>query len=721
MSVDNVQSFGAWVAALSSEQKAGKSISELRNQYNAALSKSLVGNKQDGKDVGVTVEQTGAGEGDAAARAARAEANKGDVAAVADMKAKAGLTPEQQAIQAVHDAQVERSGKKKAGEYAPVELTFEERAIVEQAVKDSGKDKPLYQNKKAQKELTDHFYEQFTSSDTYKKQKGAIAQKYNKSYQDAKEAGYEDEATRIHQNYNSELEELNDVYRNAAKTYSKSLIRKDRIEHTRVFESDADKKAFKKEHKEEIKEEGLRLKTHHDKYIGEQNVNLHKQDAVVKDGISLHQAAYEKASDTIGSDKIGDPNEVHNLADEAALGTKYKPVEKELKRLGYDVKDDTWKNIAKALVPGAGAFAGAAAFTQTVTATADAFAVIKHEVTGEVLKSATATATATKTLVNWAGAGAAGAAASVITAALFGETEDEHVLNGTQIDKVFQPSVEGKKYYQTSTFGEYTNQTKIVLEAIDNLDLTDEQKTEVLRQAAGSDSRQFLSPKELVCAYMAAEELSKMKKTEEVKPPENNPPVNPVNPEPEMKTITPQITHKVKTVDTKPVYQEKFRYERETGEYWIGIAGEMYLKDGKPISDAEAYALGLKIKADHGFRPSDPNMPKFLDLDYTIVHNGVTYTLKDHITRNPYKGEISRGREVAGKARERELIKPAGKEHSFTVTVTEEGKQLDQYQSGTYGDTDAERDRMNTDITDKKGDFAKKYPPRQVPVENDKK
>ena len=393
------------------------------------------------------------------------------------------------------------------------------------------------------------------------------------------------------------------------------------------------------------------------------------------------------------------------------MGTKYRPVEKELKRLGYDVKDDTWKNIAKALIPGAGAFASAAAFTTTAHATAKALAVVQNPATGEILASATSFAEASKTIVNWAGAGAAGAAASVLTAALFGGTEDEHVLNGTQIDKVFQPSVDGKKYYQTSTFGKYTEQTKIVLEAIDKLDLTDEQKTEILRQAAGIDSRQFLSSKELICAYMAAEEISKAKK------PEEKPPVTPPQEDPVTETITPEITVKTKTVDIPAQFEEKFRYDRHSGEYWMGIAGEMYLKDGKRISPEEAAVLGRMIKAEHGFRPSDPNMPSFLELRYTIEYNGVTYTLKDHITRNPYTGSVSRGRQVAGQESERRQISPAGKEHSFDVTVTEEGKQLDHYQSGTYGDSEEERSRMQSDIDSKKGEFAQQYPPRKVVVE----
>ena len=715
MSVDKVQSFGAWVAALSSEQKTGKTISELRSQYNNELSKGLVGQKQE-QGVGVTVEKSSSVEGDAETRDARSEANKGAIAEIAEMKEQANLTPEQKAIQELHEAQVRRSQNKKAGEYAPVELTVEERAVVAEAVKKSGKDKPLYDNKKAQKELTNYFYEQFTTSDVYKGQKSAIAQKYNQSYQDARDAGNDEEATRIYQSYQNELNDLNNTYRSAAKAYSESLIRKDKIEHTRVFDTEADKKAFKKENEDLIEKEGLRLKVHHSKYIGEQNVNLHHSDAVQEDGISLHQAAYETAANTIGSDKIGDPNEVQNLTDEAALGTKYKPVEKELKRLGYDVKDDTWKNIAKALIPGAGAFASSAAFTQTVTATANALAVIQNPVTGEILKDAASTATATKTLVNWAGAGAAGAAAAVISAALFGETEDEHVLNGTQIDKVFQPSVDGKKYYQTSTFGKYTNQTKIVLEAIDKLpNLTDEEKTAVLREAAGVDSREFLSSKELIAAYMAAEALSKMEKVEK-KPPEEKPNEKP---KPEMKTITPEVKHEIKTVETKPVYEEKFRYERQSGEYWIGIAGEMYLRDGKPISPAEADILGHIIKAEHGFKLSDPNMPSFLELKYTMEYNGITYTLKDHITRNPYTGPINRGRQVAGQDTGRELIKPAGKEHSFNVTVTEEGQQLDSYESGVYGDTEAERQRMKGDIDRKESEFTRKYPSRQVPVETE--
>ena len=84
MSVDNVQSFGAWVAALPLEQKAGKTTTELRNQYNAVIAKGLVGEQLANKDKGTVVEPGEKGNADAQER--RADAHASQVAEVAALK-----------------------------------------------------------------------------------------------------------------------------------------------------------------------------------------------------------------------------------------------------------------------------------------------------------------------------------------------------------------------------------------------------------------------------------------------------------------------------------------------------------------------------------------------------------------------------------------------------------------------------------------------------------
>ncbi len=651
----------------------------------ATLQQGLTGGQTVDNDKGVVVQPGTVGTPEDQTK--RATANQGQVDEVAAMKA------------AAQQAQVERSQQKEQGHYAPVIFDEETRAVVNQAVKDSGKDKPLYQNTKAQNILREQFEKQLKGSDDFLKAYQAGVAEYTKKY----EAATTDEEKRaIYNEFNRFKSDYEDGIKLMAKTYVKSLVKSDRIERTRVFESESDKKKFEAEHKAEIKEDGLRLRVHNQKYIGEQNVNLH-HGKVVQEGGSLHQAAFETAYDTVGSDRVADPNEVLNLTDEAALLKNEAAVRKELKRLGFDVKDDTWKNVAKVLINAAGAALGAIAFPQVVSAVATATAQVVNPVTGAVLASAEESASAGGTFFNWKGGGTAAVAAGVLSAALFGGTEDEHVLNGTQIDKVFTPSVDGKKYYETSTFGKYNDNTKMVLAEIDALDLPDERKTEILREAAGVDSRQFLSGQELIGAYMmAADEAKKVEKTEPVT---------------ETVTVTPTVEHEIQDQDVPAVMEDLFEYKRETGEYWIGIAGQMYLRDGKAVTAAEANAIGRQIKKDHGFAPSNADMPDVLKLERKMTVNGVEYTLKDEITRNPYKGNVSVGKEVKGARVARELS-PATKTYTFTVTVKDGDNVVETYTSRVY--TEAEKTdpaKMQADINAKRAELLKKHPAYSVEVD----
>jgi len=673
------------------ENTEGLTNSQLLQRYQeykkglegATLQQGLTGDQTADKDKGVVV-QPGA-EGTPEDQTRRAAANQGQVDEVAAMKA---------AAQQAQQAQVERSQQKEQGKYAPVIFDEETRAVVDKAVKDSGKDKPLYQNTKAQKILREKFEDQLRSTDFFLESYQKEVAEYTKKY----EAAVTDEEKRaIYDEFNRFKSDYEDGIKSMAKIYVKSLVKSDRIEHTRVFESESDKKKFEAEHKADIQKEGLRLRVHNKKYIGEQNVNLHHGE-IVQGGGSLHQAAFGTAYDTVGSDRIADPNEVSNLTDEAALLKNEAAVRKELKRLGFDVKDDTWKNIAKALIPAAGAALGAMAFPQVVTAVATATAQVVNPVTGTVLASAEESDTDGGTFFNWKGGGTAAVAAGVLSAALFGGTEDEHVLNGTQIKKVFTPSVDGKKYYETSTFGKYNDNTKMVLAAIDALNLPDERKTEILREAAGVDSREFLSSKELIGAYMMA--ADEAKKVEGTKP----------------KTLT--IKPNIQEQDVPAVMEDLFEYKRETGEYWIGIAGQMYLRDGKPVTAAEADAIGRQIKKDHGFAPSSADMPDVLKLERKMTVNGVEYTLKETITRNPYTGKVVKGREVKGTRVARELS-PETKKYTFTFTVKDGDREVETTEkSRDY--TEAEKNDpkvMQKDMDAKKAELSQKYPEYEIVVD----
>lgn len=637
MSVDKVLSYSEWLKTqtnmdnVSNYQRLELYEAYVATQNNSALQQGLNGGAIVDPNKGVVLES--GTEGDAGAQDRRADAHASQVAEVTAMK-QLSLTPEQQqAVQDAHQAQLERSGNKKAGEYAPVALTEQERQLVLTAMREVDddnidNDNPFYKNKKAKKALVNTITVQFKHAPAYAQQVANINQKYQADYDAAIARGDNEEARRLLDCRNSDLAALDKQYEKAAKVYVDSLARKDRVEHTRVFDSKEDKKAYEESHNDT---DGLRLEVHNKKYKENRSGHL-------RTDVSLHQAAFETISDTIGSDGIGDPNEVHNLTGEAGLGTSYGATRSEIKRIGYDVKDDTWKNIAKALIPGVGAFTSAAAFRTTATATADAFAVavVNHEVTGEILASATAeaTATATKTLVNWAAAGAAGATASVLTAALFGGTKDEDVLDGTQIDKVFEnQTTTGEKYYKNATFGKYTEQAKVVLAAIDSLEkLTDEEKIGILKAAAGIDSQQILSPKELICAYMAAEQLNKAKANE-------SEPVTPVaDPQPEFKS---DITEHPKTKEVPT--ETKLRHIPNL-LYGDIMAREGYLRtDGKTLTEKQIKEIWRDIYNRNNFNAANGwKVPKEWILGNQLtLSDGTVVNLKPHEDLLKIKGKPS--------------------------------------------------------------------------------
>ena len=448
MSVQNV-TFSAWKATLPQEVQTLPDET-LQQMFNSARGIS---------NAGIELEHTSSPEGEDVDTQARSEAYN---SAVEELKQIKQQSDEKQ------QSQLEKSAKTEAGEYAPTTLRSEERFLIERGLDASNKDKAFYKNRKARKEVK-------------KLVKDAIIDAF-----DEKEIDYKKK----------------DV-RKWTKAYTESLETKDKVEHTRVFEKGSEKRQFRRA----TEEEDLRLKKHNKRFIKERNENLHGGETV-KGGASLHQGAYEQISDTIGADLEANPNEIKNITDDAALKRKERPARKEIKKLGYDVQKDGLKGVVGALVPALGAGIGAAAFPTVAEAVAVATATVLDP-DGNVLANSSQTATDKKVSFNIRGAGTAAAAAGILAAAMFGGSEDEHVLNGTQIDKVFEPSTEGKKFYETATFGKYNDSTKTILTAIDKIEgLTDAQKTNILKIASGEDSREFLSSKELVAAYMLAVDAS---------------------------------------------------------------------------------------------------------------------------------------------------------------------------------------------------------------------
>lgn len=611
MSVQNV-TFSAWKATLPQEVQALPEAT-LQQMFNSARGDT---------NAGIEVEHVEVPEGEEVNTQARSEAYN---SAVEELKQIKQQSDEKQ------QSQLEKSAKTEAGEYAPTTLRPEERFLIERGLDASNKDKAFYKNRKARKEVK-------------KLVKDAIIDAF-----DEKEIDYKKK----------------DV-RKWTKAYTESLELKDKVEHTRVFEKGSEKRQFRRA----TEEEDLRLKKHNKRFIKERNENLHGGETV-KGGASLHQGAYEQISDTIGADLEANPNEIKNITDDAALKRKERPARKEIKKLGYDVQKDGLKGVVGALVPALGAGIGAAAFPTVAEAVAVATATVLDP-DGNVLANSSQTATDKDVSFNIRGAGTAAAAAGILAAAMFGGSEDEHVLNGTQIDKVFEPSTEGKKFYETATFGKYNDSTKTILTAIDKIEgLTDAQKTNILKIASGEDSREFLSSKELVAAYMLAVDASHDPSVlEEVTPEDPCPPCetdcdceSDIDTEPTIGTdtdidtdVTPDTESDVDGIDqidqvdeidevdiVKPEYNSEITEEpikeevpietalphRSNELYGWNIAQEgYYLDNGKPLTNKQIKEIiDVVYTQNEVRRKQDDGSTKYVIPKTWILKNEIT--LKD--------------------------------------------------------------------------------------------
>ena len=364
--------------------------------------------------------------------------------------------------------------------YSPDELSDFERQQMESVIGEDGK--PLYRNRKARKELREAFEDNtkaaYQESQAYK---DAIANaKTDKERKDIEKL-YEQMAER------------------GARIRVKDMAIGDKVEHTRVFDSGVEKREARKALGDEA--DGLRLRVHNQKFIGNQNANLH--DAV-EAGASSHEAAYNMSKD-ISGDRTYEPNEVKRFAADASnVRSHDASARKELRKLGYKVKDDTLINIGKGVAVGVLSQVGTAALPATINAFAEAF--VQNSVTGDIL--AYDSDSANVKYVNWKGAGVGAAVGTALAAAMFGGTQDEDALHGVQVEAIFNDTESGKRAYENMSFGSKndTLRVKTLLRAIDELDLTDEQKTQFLAEAAGKNSQQIVSKKELAIAYVKAYE-----------------------------------------------------------------------------------------------------------------------------------------------------------------------------------------------------------------------
>ena len=289
-------------------------------------------------------------------------------------------------------------------------------------------------------------------------------------------------------------------------------------------------------------------------------------------------------SKEISGDRTYEPNEAENFAAKSsAVQSHDAAARKELRRLGYDVKDDTLKNIGKGLAVGVLSQVGTAALPATINAFAEAF--VQNSVTGEML--AYDSDCASSKYVNCKGMGIGAAVGTAVAAAMFGKTEDEDVLHGVGVQEIFMDAPNGERAYENMSFGSKndTLRVKTLMRAIDELDLTDEQKTQFLIEAAGEDGQRILSKKELAIAYVKAYE-SKLP----------DPPVEveePVVPEPPQK---PEFKSEVvgATKETPVEVPTEYGLRHVSGLYADTIVRKGYvLEDGTPINN-ESYIKEIR-------------------------------------------------------------------------------------------------------------------------------
>ena len=535
---------------------------------------------------------------------------------------------QKEAAKAKENAEVAAQKEAAAKYYRPTEeLTEIEQAYVDKAVETSGKDKPLYKSKKAQKALkedlkdtystaVEKFYDELIAEETDTTKKAALEKDKEKA-----------------------LKEKN--VKKAAKVWSQDITTGDRVENTIMFDTRKEKREARRELRE-AGETDYRLRVHNKKINSDNNqeLQLTKQNL----NIGSHETIYEYSKD-ISGDREYDPNEVGNMAAKSGDGDNLAAVRQELRRLGYKVKDDTLVNVAKGLGVAVASGLAANAFPKVVTAFAEAIAQVTNEVTGEILAQKIETDSDTKIAFNEKGGALAGVVAGALAVAIFGETKDENMLNDIGVEELFKDNEKtGKRAYETMEFGKHEEQVKLVLRAIDSLEATDAQKTELLKQSAGKDSQHILSSKELALALLKAayakedpslipEDPNKCPDCPECPECDDDDAtdvddVNPTTPQATTPTEpNPQLETEYSTVIRER--QPRRSIKHKSGLYAYTIAMEGYLRsDGSNLSNKNIKEIMDKIQDDNLVRKTG-KVPEYWMLDEEItLSDGTKVKLK---------------------------------------------------------------------------------------------
>lgn len=603
MSVDNVQNKFLTMAEFNKLSEAEQA------RYNSA-------SKSERKQLTIEFRQANAPQTEQSGVGTSVEPGKEETVTPEEKQTRA---EKKAAAKAAKEAEIARQKEYAQSLFKPEELTEYEQKLIDTIIGEN--DDPFYKNKEAQNKLRDAIRDNIMAAI---KKSPAYLNEINKARAEVEAAMKTGNQTKIEE-AQSKIKSIQDFYEkmaeNGAKIRIKDMAIGDKIEHTRVFDSQEEKSEARRQLGAEA--DDLRLKVHKDKILADENVNLHK--AIKQDGVSSHEAAYNIAKD-ISGDRTFEPNEAMNFAAKSSDTKSHDAAaRRELRRLGFDVKDDTMKNLGKALAVGVLSQAGTAALPVAVSAFAEA--IVQNSVTGEVLAYDSASKDAT--IFNWKGMGIGAAVGTALAGALFGKTQDEDVLHGVGIQEVFADAPNGKRTYENMSFGskEDTLKVKTLLRAIDEMKLSDEQKTQFLIEAAGENGQRILSKKELAIAYVKAFENQLPDKIEAPKPPK----------EPETITITPEI--EIENTEKEKVKQEtvpRFGYKRKSGEYWYGIAQNMYVtEDGKPIGGKAANDIAQMLKKAYNIDRNSAYMPEIVELDYVVEINGKKYKLID--TSDPDK------------------------------------------------------------------------------------
>ena len=212
--------------------------------------------------------------------------------------------------------------------YTPEVLNDFERELAQEAVEESGSNAPLYKNAEAKRKLRLNIKQEM-----FDEIQNAFEQNKNVDAKTAK----------------AQRRLAKQVARRGARVMAKDIAIGDKIEHTRVVDSQQEKREMRDDMTRKERRE-IRVRTHKKPFIREENVNLHTR--MEQQEISSHEAAIQLVDDNSG-DRTFDPNEVRRTAGESSnTKARDKKIEKELRRLGYNVKDDKWKNALVGLGAG---------------------------------------------------------------------------------------------------------------------------------------------------------------------------------------------------------------------------------------------------------------------------------------------------------------------------------------------------------------------------------